>query len=303
MKKLIYLLFCFILFCFTSLNVQVDHLEDIHKYLTFQAWELVKLQHPQVTVSEMNNRVGGWQDGTLNGSGPWQKGKIITGAFREDKEDVVYDYFGLIGETITATHFWDVDYADDDRKFTATGGAQYENSYRKMQAFWYGKKENGGGWLQVPDYSVYQCGMSSFRVRLRYNNLANVYKYDSIWVTHLWYPESSWVELPAPVLYKDLMSYCGASNNWIRHQIEIFCWEIVGRMCHLIEDAGVPAHAHNDEHPSEYYEKQYIPSVFQNWNYMSAMNQGGENQGGLVNINNKVNPIRYTLYTTNQIAD
>lgn len=69
---------------------QIDQLQNIHKYLTFQAWELIKHEHPEVINSEMNLRIGNWQDGSINGTGPWQKGKVMTGSYREDEEDVVY---------------------------------------------------------------------------------------------------------------------------------------------------------------------------------------------------------------------
>ncbi|MEZ4821459.1 MAG: hypothetical protein R2942_03225 [Ignavibacteria bacterium] len=44
--------------------------------LLIEAWELVKHEHPEVTYSEMSLRMGNWNDGAINGTGPWQRGKL-----------------------------------------------------------------------------------------------------------------------------------------------------------------------------------------------------------------------------------
>jgi len=65
-----------------------SHDQDVHKYITWQAWQLVKYYHPEVAYSIMESHLGSWTDGALNGSAQWQTQKIITAAYREDEEDI-----------------------------------------------------------------------------------------------------------------------------------------------------------------------------------------------------------------------
>src|ERR1051325_4853393 len=84
------------------------------------------------------------------------------------------------------------------------------------------------------------------------------------------------------------------------------CWEVVGRICHLIEDSGVPAHAHNDSHVTYDWFEQYMDYFAHYWeyNYNTAINQANSlNQPHIIEIDNKADPIRFALYTTNQVAD
>lgn len=74
-----------------------------------------------------------------------------------------------------------------------------------------------------------------------------------------------------PFLVKNSNSYSFAEGEALAKRI---CWEIVGRMCHLIEDSGIPAHAHNDLHLfGDYFETDYIPQVYSNYDWMNAFQQ------------------------------
>lgn len=67
----------------------------------------------------------------INGTGPWQKGYIVTGAYREDEEDVVYGYpFPYV----SATHFWDADLGDNAGFNPPPHNRIYDNAYKKMLA-------------------------------------------------------------------------------------------------------------------------------------------------------------------------
>ncbi len=273
-----------------------EHIQDIHKYITHQAWELVKAHYPGVHNSEMNRRIGDWQDGGLNGSGPWQKGKVVTGAFREDEEDVLYGYpFPYT----SATHFWDADHGDNSVFNPPPHNRTYENAFRKLQSFWSGK-DGYRDWLEIGPFFY---NLIPYYIRVRFDSLHNAYKdHSKFLVTHWldigtgnWYAEVPPMPM-IPFLVKNSNSYSYAEGEALAKRL---CWEIVGRMCHLIEDSGVPAHAHNDLHLfGDYFESDFIPQNYGYYTWSSAYQQGG-----LVNINYKANPLRYIIYTTNQIAD
>lgn len=274
----------------------MEHIQDIHKYITYQAWELVKAQHPEVINSLMNQRIGHWQDGNINGTGPWQKGYIVTGAYREDEEDVIYGYpFPYT----SATHFWDADLGDNAGFNPPPHNKIYDNAYKKMLAYWSGRTGDRN-WLEIGPFFY---NLIPYYVRVKYDSLHSAYKdHSKFVVTHWldigngnWYEEDPPMSL-IPFLVKNSNSYSFAEGEALAKRI---CWEIVGRMCHLIEDSGIPAHAHNDLHLfGDYFETDYIPQVYANYDWMNAFQQGG-----LVNINNKSYPLRYAIFTTNQIAD
>lgn len=296
MKTLLLITVMAIFVTSSSHSQHAEHVQDVHKYITYQAWELVKSQYPGVVNSEMNRRIGHWQDGSINGTGPWQKGMVITGAFREDEEDVVYGYpFPYT----SATHFWDADLGDNSIFNPPPHNRNYENAYRKLQSYWTGKDGNRN-WLEIGPFFY---NLIPYYIRVSYDSLHNAYKDHSRFVvTHWldigtgnWYAEEPPMPM-VPFLVKNSNSYSFAEGDALAKRI---CWEIVGRMTHLIEDSGIPAHAHNDIHLfGDYFETDYIPQVFQSYTWENALQQGG-----LININSKAYPLRYALYTTNQIAD
>jgi hypothetical protein len=322
-----------LLFFINCFGQNTDMLEtDEHKYLTFEAWELVKQVHPEVIYSPMNSRVGSaseWNTGNINGEKPWQVGKIITGAYREDEEDVIYGYNGIHwpwnneGPYITATHFWDADDPNLDSRFYPSFTTQgFENAFVKMTAYWNGRKANGEPFIILGPYWWYDIPFY-IKVALLDNDGTSTYagtpttldeaykdkrKFKVIAWTDLF--TEQWVSEPKP--YMSLADYMATEVN-VPHPYSLaesnaladrVTWEIVGRMCHLLEDSGVPAHAHNNEHPSESYEKDYMPDHFLEWNHTHAMSQAQQfNQAPLFNLINTNNPILYSLYMTNQIAD
>jgi len=91
----------------------------------------------------------------------------------------------------------------------------------------------------------------------------------------------------------------------------------LGHICHLLQDMGVPAHAHLDRHVEEFpgsllfgddcYEDWMGEQGYDNWSYQDALNGGG-----LVHIpwnkipadvSEDIFPLYYLMYTTNQYAD
>lgn len=79
-------------------------------------------------------------------------------------------------------------------------------------------------------------------------------------------------------------------------------YEYLGHIAHLLADQSVPAHAHEDVHETETYEKEYM--LYTNTNCMLSAAEVLElQQLGPVEIPEGVNPLYYLFYTVNQIGD
>ncbi len=91
MKKLI------IILIFILLQNVDAHLQKTHQRITIEAYELLKL-YQGGDIIEMRNHLGAMVDIS---DGPWKTGLILTGAFREDTEDVVFKYSNLNPPTVT----------------------------------------------------------------------------------------------------------------------------------------------------------------------------------------------------------
>ncbi|NLO36357.1 MAG: hypothetical protein GX112_08390 [Clostridiaceae bacterium] len=82
----------------------------------------------------------------------------------------------------------------------------------------------------------------------------------------------------------------------------VAAYEYLGHIAHLLADQSVPAHAHEDVHETETYEKEYM--LFSNTNCMlSGAEAYALQQLGPVEIPEGVNPLYYLFYTVNQIGD
>ncbi len=308
--KRIYILIIFSMFIN---GVFYAHDPLIHKYITQQGWLLVKNQYSSVQFSAMDGRVGEWWLGNWDGTGPWQIGKIVTGAKREDEEDVMY-WYSQFGNA-TSTHFWDpTDFScdqDPDNTKIPIVTYCYENSYVKAKNYWRGKKFANDDWLVIAVPVLSGPNISSpnyYRLFLRYDDLANVYKYNQIYVTHL--TPNSFPPIPQ-ITYdppRPLMDF--ELQGGTRGRIENIVWEIVGRICHLIGDAGVPAHTHNDIHTfgsdADSFEEYMIDDgQFQSYDWQDAKLQSSIDRLGsdVVTPFSSSDPLKFFIYTTNQIAD
>ena len=289
-------------------NTNLPLLQIHHKYVTWCAWEVVKIQHPEVIWTEMDNRVSDhvheWNDAFYDGEGhgPYWPPYILTGAFKEDEEDIIHFDGSYFSPNTSCTHFWDADQGDYYYTTCPTWPTTYENSYMKSLEFWYGHLLNSQAGSLIVGPFQYNFDVFYY-VRIKYNTLGEALKnHDNVWVTHWWDPTEHtwWEENPPQPFIPYIIENTNPSlteeeaNGWLNRVL----WTSVGRMCHLIEDMGVPAHAHNNMHPYETYEKDFLPSNALRWGPNDAINQGG-----LINLNDKNYPIRFVIYTANQIAD
>ena len=86
-----------IILLFTSIGF--SHQQHVHKYLTTEAYKLLKLQFGY-DIPKLLERIGGTSE-WYNGDEPWSRGYITTGAYREDEDDVVYGYSKSAPPTLT----------------------------------------------------------------------------------------------------------------------------------------------------------------------------------------------------------
>ena len=89
-------------------NLAFSHTQPAHQHMVRQAWNLIKHFNPGYQYTELNNNLGDFQT-----DGPWTftSGRVVAGVYREDEEDVIWNYAcpPYIWWDYTATHFWKVD--------------------------------------------------------------------------------------------------------------------------------------------------------------------------------------------------
>ncbi|NOS85276.1 MAG: T9SS type A sorting domain-containing protein [Ignavibacteria bacterium] len=227
----------------------------------------------------MESHLGGMEDNSTN---PWQIGQITTGAFREDEEDVVFRHGWPLQ---TNNHFWDADdRTNGDFSLTHLNGVgDFKNAYNKAYLYkngnWYDKDNN-------PSWIIYSAN-NSFYYFMYHGSLAQFYR-DGI----LWYEKK--ITSNGQTINK---RYYVVIEDYIKQRI---VWEVLGRMCHLIQDMTLPAHAHGDVHWPEgecYEDWTGQQNNYQNYNRYTA--------GSFIDpyTNSYGDPVRYLYYIANQLGD
>ncbi|MCE1163952.1 MAG: hypothetical protein LWX07_00960 [Bacteroidetes bacterium] len=274
---------------------------NMHEYITYQAWQLVKAQHSEVIGSEIDQYIGtlgNAVDGTvLKGSGSL-----------EDEDEIIY-HLACNDAGYTCTHFWDAD--DPTNNHWHPLVCPYDYSIVKLKYIF-------SGYNAAASEDVYWLGSPFLDIHVNENPLPvalNIYFWDIN--TALSHPEYincdayKYYDPNLPPIYFSQISLLNffMYNTSITQEealiaIRKFLYEAVGRMCHLIEDNSVPAHTHLDRHPgSDYYEDIWLNSGSPQ-NYLGVSYVDALQQGGLIDVNTCVtDPLRALMYTTNQIAD
>ncbi|MFC2093440.1 T9SS type A sorting domain-containing protein, partial [Bacteroidota bacterium] len=275
-----------------------------HRWLTFQAWELLKETGYPVGSSFMNKHFGRWEHAFPERS--FEQKTIMAGAFMEDEEEIVYDLGTGCNWIHTCTHFWNADITDNHAWIFWS--CEFPNAYMKTQDYWTGVNDKSNPrtdiiYLELK-YPVFRFfnGSQFFDIRISYTDITDVYlNPENVYVTAWKYEYQNWwanVSPWVPVI-DYLLERTYFEEDYIRLLLKGVSWEIVGRICHLIQDMSVPAHANNDSHlGNDYYEDTYVPPRYMSKNWTHAFNAGG-----VLNINELDCPLRTMLYTTNQLAD
>lgn len=270
-------------FILIQVNIVYSHGQDVHQHIVREAWKLVEYQVPELIGSDIANWIGEDQtDYCLC---------VVSGAYNEDQQDIIYRNCGwnfLSGCVMTSVnHFWDAD-AGDYSTFNWNGN--HANALVKANHMYYGTHLWDFATPSDPDHFVWEVD---------HNGLSDLYLTGN-YIEHGYYnnngqhyninpPEQSTFTM----VWRKRTSY-----------------DILGRICHLLGDMSVPAHAHNDAHSPlsqggvdtyEQWCKSYLNPFGGAFAYTfeDALQQGGI----LFDVLNKYYPIRYLMYVTNQCAD
>lgn len=322
----------FIFWFITSINYA--YRQHVHQYITVEAYNLLKLQLG-FEIPTLQSSLGGTSNWYF-GEKPWQRRFITTGAYREDIEDIVFKYSnhnlpeGASGQFFTGflklindnneyyssvTHFW---YADDGdcNKVSMTAAAhlippnvppimiqtfKVENAYQKILRFAYadkifeikypsppgnaGFRLTSGNWIYLN-----HCGGFGFK----YNSLIELFKSGKAWLTGYYgdCPLADWISCNYGVIL---------GQTWR----DTFVWEILGRMCHLLQDMSVPAHTNIDPHgPDDALIDDYYENYF-GWDFYWNAENTYTQIGGMINPYHyqSNDPLHFLMYTTNQMAN
>lgn len=214
---------------------------------------------------------------------------VISGAHNEDQQDIIYmncgfnlNMFGINIVPCTMTtinHFWNADNGDND---PVTISVTDDNAFKKAEHLWYGTLNFFVG-VSCANYGVVD--------KVDHSGLSNLYQNGNIkWIGY-WNSIGQYftknIDQQYSVEYRRRISY-----------------DILGRICHLLADMSVPAHAHNDAHSpvseegTDNYE-QWAKNNYSNYTWVDALSQGGT----LFDVSEKKFPIRYLMYVLNEYAD
>ncbi len=295
MKKIYLILFIFL--TIKTVTADVQQAQIVHQYIVQQAYQYL-ISYLGRDIPEMRDHLGTWEQGSV----PFIEGKIVTGAYREDVEDVVY---GNGYPNTSSTHFWNPDDGDGSH-FCNIINQCFPNAYEKAL------KYINGGWEVVgsTDWLFYYNGVKARLINMAtgqsirgfyYDNLGNLYSDRNIKI----YVASGRYIIDCESGSDFIMT---PKNGVINLQLnndekDKIVWEILGRIAHLLADVSTPAHALNDEHDitstTDPYENT-MSSLCNAYNYNNAINQA--QQWGQINITHVSNPIKYLFYTSAQIA-
>ena len=330
MKRIILLFVVFVSICF-------PYKQSMHQYITAEAYKLLKNQLGY-DIPLMVDKIGGtstWYIGDRN----WQRRYITTGAWREDVDDIVYGYssnnpprgastfFPIVLKAMnddnewysSVTHFW---YADDGDNtevsmqssahmippssgpiFTQTIFMQ--NAYQKISQFVNANraftiKYADGNSGHVSDFYLPNGSIKTIswfdQLGIEYSSLIELKNTGKAWIVGYYDSNGNWINSN---LNPDLPFEVRLGSAWR----DAFIWEILGRMCHLLEDMSVPAHANIDPHGNDdaliqdYYENYFGDAFY--WNAENTFSQ----VGGFINPYQSSNPLHFLMYTTNQMAN
>src|SRR4030095_12692997 len=301
----------FIFFINLDLFSQSDHVQDAHQHIVKQAWELLKQSYPNYNYIEMNNWIGDNQH-----DGPWSfgnTGRVVAGAYREDDEDPIYNY--TCWGVASSTHFWGVGVPWNPNQYSPYHLLECQLANCNVPGSAWNKLDlyTRGGWELKKDYRVNNESYSDVTFQ-RWDGLGT-YTVRSWGSTGMMY--EGLIEGPRNLYSTGYMKITGRYVNelaeWeaFKPPLEVrltgsqkyFCYEILGRMAHLIQDQSVPAHTHLDAHPDGFpcfhgdsYETR-MGGQYQNYN---SQNCGGT----FINpyLQYEYHPVFYLAFIQNQIA-
>jgi hypothetical protein len=297
------------------------HFQHIHQYMVIEAYQLLKLQYGELEAFE--NYIGG-TDPFFAGDFAWQRGYVTTGAWREDEEDVIFNYDkifipvpGINFALVSITHFWDADNGDLTKNyfvirkesFPDTTIGSWENSYDKFSRYAHGSwilwfpdiiectnPDNGHKLIITP---LVTSPFERFGIPVSYTELTEFYKSSELNLHSE--ADGKFEILDISVLPPRVISPESVSKIQITTEAkDRIVWEVMGRMAHLLADLSVPAHTHLDEHG-------LLADMYENWIGGPTKPYriwSSANCGQFINpYINDDNPLHFLMYTMHQQTD
>lgn len=271
-----------------------SYAESVHMYICIEGLKLLKMQFPQYDFSIFNTFIGTMNDA---GTRAWQMGRITAGAYREDIEDVVFDIRGPFGFYASSSHFWNADdRINGDHSLTNLNivtSEQFPNAYTKITKYidgdWHSWNGSSYGSRRFIEYN--HGNGSFFRYSYHVRGLIDLYRTNRIW------QESYTNTLGQTTMIRKEVTIPAYLKN-------IIVWESLGRMAHLLQDMSVPSHTHNDVHVREWDGGDCYHNYIDDGAYNLFDAETARDAGGFFNpYENIADPIRYLIYTANQLAD
>ncbi|MDD5362480.1 MAG: T9SS type A sorting domain-containing protein [Ignavibacteria bacterium] len=300
MKKNIILLVVIITILSLSTVMSQDKMwGSHHQYVTSQAWSLVKWIHGEVNSTDptsMDQRIG-----TNNPV----YGTVLYASNDEDNNEIMYTYnlpcdsYGLY----TCTHFLDItEFDEGDDSYLHIGPCAYPNAYMKAKNFWTSRVWEETNQHPFLTFNYQDRNGTNHQQFFVYNNLMDaIHNHQNIWIAQT-----------NTQLRSFIINNTYLTPAEVDAKIDDILYDVVGRICHLIEDMSMPCHALEDIHNTEpitilgitypadpdYYEQTYLNNHYQYIGIFDAINKGG-----IMNINYLHQPLRSVLCVTNEIAN
>jgi len=282
MKSITFILVFFVTLNSAYLFSQDRYDEDPHKYIVSQAWLYLQSKKPEInwqgTVMKQYMEIN-WDCG--DDENPWLLSFVTTGACREDREDPIYNYQW---PWTTVSHFWNADVSD------TKGLDNYPSAYSKARAYMYGEH-------RIFERGNYRYGSQNIAGFHRIiPNLFDFCKTGYCILLGYRVRETGRDEFFQNPIHGNL-------NIDNRRRIAFL---ILGRLAHLLTDMSVPVHAKGESHASGDSYENWVDANYSYYNYTlpyHGTNNPNFGPGGIINLANKENPLRFLYFLTNQIAD
>ena len=176
------------------------------------------------------------------------------------------------------------------------------NAWQKM------KKFRDGDWELVmpliirnfPNGNGGFCAEQRAYVHFKYFNLADLYCTKQLHVSKITWLSGATTNYPGlPVLNSSQYSML----NYVPFNsfVDNIVWEILGRMCHLLQDMGVPAHANVDPHGGLGLVYDSFESAYGDIGWTADMVYAQNST--LLNPFESSDPLHFLMYTTQQQAN